>query len=150
MPSGRSRIVKLSALILLWPVTFAALYLYRPVVLDGPVLCPFRLGSGIPCPGCGLTRAFSFMAHGEFEAALQFNALAPLVALYLAAVWTYYAIEAWRGAPPEWPTWRIAGIALLVTGAFWGGRLVAFLASEEGLRTVWRENVFARLLRLFT
>src|SRR6266850_1900903 len=140
MRSGRSRVVRLSGLVLLWPVAFAALYAYRPVVLDGPIFCPVRLGTGVPCPGCGLTRAFCFMTHGEFEPALRFNALAPLVIAYLAALWIYYAVDAWRGSPPAWPTWRIAGVMLVVTAAFWAGRLVEFFLSPDALSTIWRDN----------
>lgn len=149
MRSGRSRVVRLAGLILLWPAAFAALYFYRPVVLDGPVLCPVRLGSGIPCPGCGLTRAFCFMTHGEFEPALRFNPLAPLLVAYLAALWVYYAVAAWRGSPPAWPTERIAVAMILVTAASWAGRLAVFFACDDGFRTVWRDNGAARLLRFF-
>jgi hypothetical protein len=40
---------------------------------SGPILCPFRLATGLPCPGCGLTRAWVFIAHGDFGAALRAN-----------------------------------------------------------------------------
>lgn len=32
---------------------------------DGPTLCWFRGISGLPCPGCGLTRAVIHLARGE-------------------------------------------------------------------------------------
>ena len=149
MPSGRSKTVRLAALFLIWPVAFAALYLYRPVVLDGPILCPVRLGWGVPCPGCGLTRAFSFMTHGEFGAGLRFNAMAPIIAAYLALVWTYYALFAWKGSPPRWPTWRIAGAMMMLVAAFWAGRLAEFFSGPAALETIWHDNGIARLLRLF-
>ncbi len=40
--------------------------------------CPFLQLLGIPCPGCGLTRAISLLAHGDLHAALAFHAFAPL------------------------------------------------------------------------
>ncbi|MGW5523486.1 DUF2752 domain-containing protein [Gordonia sp. NPDC003950] len=33
---------------------------------DGPILCPFRLATGLPCPGCGLTRSWVYGAHGDW------------------------------------------------------------------------------------
>src|SRR6476661_6052669 len=39
----------------------------------GPVVCPFRLMTGLPCPGCGLTRAWVFIAHGHLGDALAAN-----------------------------------------------------------------------------
>ena len=44
--------------------------------------------TGFVCPGCGLTRGFHALFHGEFLTALGFNALIPiyaLVFLYLLA-----------------------------------------------------------------
>lgn len=148
MPSGRRRrVVRLAGLVLLWPLAFAAFYLVRPVVTEGPVLCPVRLGIGLPCPGCGVTRAFSFMAHGEFGRAIQFNAIAPLATAYLGAVWLYYAIYAWRDAPPAWPTWTIAGIFMLVAGAYGIGRWVELFSGPEGLAMFLRDNAVSRLIR---
>ena len=36
-------------------------------------VCPFRSATGLPCPGCGLTRAFCAIGHAEFAAAWAFN-----------------------------------------------------------------------------
>jgi hypothetical protein len=44
-----------------------------------PTLCLWRNALGIDCPGCGLTRAFVALAHGQWRAAWQYNAAAPLL-----------------------------------------------------------------------
>jgi len=150
MPSGRSRILKTAAVAAVLPALFVASYLYRPKVEDGPVICASRLMWGVPCPGCGLTRAFCFMSHGEFEAALQFNPLAPVAALYVGAIWLYYVLFVSRGGPPAWPTDKIAASAMVVAMTFWAGRLVEFFACADGVRAMWRDNGIARLLRLFS
>ena len=46
-------------------------------------LCPMRHMLGIPCPGCGLTRATESLVVGEIAAALAFH---PLVWLILPMV----------------------------------------------------------------
>jgi hypothetical protein len=38
-----------------------------------PELCYFRRGTGLDCPGCGLTRSFISLAHGQFLQACQYN-----------------------------------------------------------------------------
>lgn len=54
---------------------------------DGPVLCPFRRLTGLPCPGCGLTRSWTYLTHGWWRESLDahlFGALLALVVLGLA------------------------------------------------------------------
>jgi hypothetical protein len=53
---------------------------------DSPVsLCVFRVLTGIPCPGCGMTRAFIYLGHGNFRNAVVHNPLSLPVALLLMA-----------------------------------------------------------------
>jgi len=51
------------------------------------VLCPFRFLTGLPCPGCGMTRAFCHLAHGHFVSALQFNPFSFFVFLAAIIAW---------------------------------------------------------------
>ncbi len=56
---------------------------------DGPVLCPFRRVTGLPCPGCGLTRSWVYLAHGwwrESWLAHPFGAALLVVVLALGVV----------------------------------------------------------------
>ena len=46
---------------------------------DGPVLCPFRALTGLPCPGCGLTRSWVQLVHGDVAASLAAHPFGPLL-----------------------------------------------------------------------
>ncbi len=44
--------------------------------------CPFHTLTGLNCPGCGLTRGFHALLHGDVLTALYFNALLPVYVLF--------------------------------------------------------------------
>ena len=58
--------------------------------------CPVKSALGIPCPGCGLTRATLSLLGGEFAAAFRLHAFAPVLLLGLAAVAVAAALPAAR------------------------------------------------------
>lgn len=79
-----------------------AAHLYAPYVASGPPLCPLRLTVGLPCPACGLTRAFCALTQADWHTALATNALClPLALLFslapLVALW-----ELASGQSGEW------------------------------------------------
>ena len=43
--------------------------------------CAFREATGIPCPGCGLSRAMAALLHGDWRTAVGLHAFAPLLAV---------------------------------------------------------------------
>jgi len=55
---------------------------------DGPVLCPWRLITGYPCPGCGGIRAMSSICTGQFEQAWLLNPIA-FLACFVVIVWAF-------------------------------------------------------------
>lgn len=49
-----------------------------------PEVCAFKRVTGLPCPGCGLTRSWVAALHGQVAASLAFHRLGWLVLLYVA------------------------------------------------------------------
>lgn len=90
---------------------------------DGPVLCPVRRATGLPCPACGLTRSWAAALHGRPGASLRSH---PLGMALLAGAVAYAVRLDERG--------RVPGVladprvrAGLASGwlAVWGARVVA-------------------------
>ena len=127
----------------------AASFLYFPYCKTGPVFCPMALLLGLPCPGCGITRALGHATHGRFLEAFTYHALWPLLLAYFTFLWIYKILEAVRGEPPKLPAYKIGGTAILVLLSFWAVRLVWFFAND-GLSIVQHDNAIARLIRLFS
>jgi len=52
-------------------------------VSEGPVICPLRALTGLPCPSCGLLRSTNAILHGHVGTAFATN---PLDAVFLLIV----------------------------------------------------------------
>src|SRR5262245_27646137 len=115
------------------PALLAACFFYYPYVFGGPPLCPMALTLGMPCPGCGITRATCLLTHGRVAEALAFHPLAPFLLLYAGFLCGYKAVESWRGRPPDLPAYKIGGVACLIVVGFWFLRLGFFFA-QGGLQ----------------
>ena len=63
-----------------------------------PPLCGFKATSGIPCPGCGLTRSWVSAAHGRFQESLAWHRMGWVLMLYAA---TQAVRHAWWLAKPD-------------------------------------------------
>ena len=72
----------------IWPVVGAGVLLIGahllPVPQNGtlagtPTICPVKILTGWPCPGCGITRSLIYCAHGDWRQAFAFHPLGPTV-----------------------------------------------------------------------
>lgn len=81
---------------------FCFSFLVPQAWLDGIPLCYFKSVTGLDCPGCGLTRAFSFLLKGHLRAAIGMNALAPVLALWLSLYALRDLFTLGLGRRPDW------------------------------------------------
>lgn len=90
----------------------ARLYDRLPVTLPD---CGFLLRTGLPCPGCGGTRAMAALSAGDPATALRYHPLAAL-AVFAAAVWLLLRLgRFWVGRPiPTLTNWNRRGISTLL------------------------------------
>jgi hypothetical protein len=102
--------------------TLAASVIWHPQDDGGFVVCPFRKATGLPCPGCGLTRSFCAVAKGHLERAFEFHALGPalfvVLLVYLVrggalVAGAESAVARFDAAVRRWRLLRIGTVALL-------------------------------------
>jgi len=60
-------------------------------------VCPIYALTGFACPGCGLTRGFHALFHGDIPTALHFNVLIPIWTLIFAGSLVSLLLYAVRG-----------------------------------------------------
>jgi hypothetical protein len=97
----------------------------RAAVHGGPVTCPVRRSTGLPCPACGLSRSWQATLHGDLGDGVRWHPLGPLALVVLAAI----ALDAAAPATDagSGPAWARAGRLALVAGwvAVWAVRVEA-------------------------
>ena len=92
---------------------------FNPTTAGFFPVCPLYKFTGIACPGCGLTRAFHALLHGDFTTALGFNALVPFFLLLFVYFLVSMVLVAWRGRGLSanfyrpWMLWAIAVLFVL-------------------------------------
>lgn len=101
-----------------------------PGALPALPLCPFRELTGLPCPGCGMTRAFCAIGHGEFGKALALNPFS--FVFYGAAL----ALLGWPLARRRFP----GALARVVQSRWFAGLPLALVLAmwAFGAWRIWR------------
>jgi hypothetical protein len=61
--------------------------------------CPFRVLTGLWCPGCGGLRCAHALVHGDLATALGANALAVVGFAACAVLWTGWTVRSVQGRP---------------------------------------------------
>lgn len=94
-----------------------------PSWVSGLPLCYLKGIFGINCPGCGLSRGFIYLFHGEFRKAIEMNAMVPVLVVWF---WIYifknlYLLR--KGSQPSWFTeegnrWISRSFLILFIGQF--------------------------------
>ena len=101
----------------------AVLHVWNPSGDPAQAVCLLRRVFHLPCPGCGMTRAFAALAKGDWSTAAALHPLAPVLAFELIAGWAARGIVL---ASRRRPSFRLdslllANLAALI--ALWLGRV---------------------------
>ena len=72
-------------------------WFYNPSKVSFFPVCPLFSLTGIACPGCGLTRGFHALFHGDVLTALDYNALIPFYILIFGYFFVSLALVAVKG-----------------------------------------------------
>ena len=82
---------------------------------SGPSVCPFKLTTGLPCPGCGLTRSAVALLHGDPSASLFYHPLGAPIVIAAVAIGLVDAWIWWRSRRPGEaalsPSWLLERLA---------------------------------------
>lgn len=89
-------------------------------------ICLMRGATGLPCPGCGITRSLAAVASGSFEAAFTAHPLGPILVAEALGFWLWIGAGLARdgfpsGRESRWLETLLLGHATALA-AIWVGR----------------------------
>lgn len=113
-------------------------YWFNHSQASSPLFCPILKFTGIPCPGCGMTRSFLALAQGDLEGAIAFHLFGPLVFAACAGLALHIAIELYTQQEIRYPgldRWlrakRVPLLTFLVVILYHGARLWTLAQSGD-------------------
>lgn len=124
-------------------LTLCAISLLCMQALFGAV-CPLRLLTGFPCPGCGLTRAGILFLQGRFAESLQMN-LFFILGLFFGTIGIFIK-KVLKKNSIFINTYVIIVLALFIL--YYIYRMYRYFPETEPL-TYWRGSLLAKLLQIF-
>lgn len=118
--------------------------------------CPLASVLGVPCPGCGLTRATLALAHGDLQHALELHplvlVLAPLFIWAMASAAFGYVRGPRPGRPVRlWlasrPVTALGSLLMLATLGVWGARFLGYFGGPVPVETLsdWSRAHFTQV-----
>lgn len=87
--SLKTRLIKL----FLFSIPLSGAYFYSYTNYNSPFQCPILAFTGIPCPGCGLTRSFLALTQGNLSSSFSYHLLGPILFLLLMFVTIHLLLE---------------------------------------------------------
>ena len=112
------------------------------------IICSFRGFFGVPCPGCGMTRAFCAISHGHPIDALGFHWLSPLiygmfVILGISHLLFLLLDVDWLAAIDRVMR-RITLPIFVVVFTYWIVKVIHFFGWDSGLQQMVRDSYVLR------
>ena len=118
--SSIERVLAATGIITIGAGAFVVSY-FNPTTAGFFPVCPLYQLTGIACPGCGLTRGFHALFHGDVLTALHYNALLPVFSFVIGFIFVSLFLIAARGRGLSWkiiPPSAMYGLLILAASFF--------------------------------
>jgi hypothetical protein len=92
--------------------------------------CPWKLLTGLDCPGCGSLRAVNDLTHGDVVAAASSNLLFVVAVPIVVVLWLFWVRRSWTGAAPR-------RLSTRTTKVLWTSTLVVAVVFTVLRNTPW-------------
>lgn len=107
--------------------------------------CPAVLITGLPCPGCGMTRAFVHLLHLDFAGAWRMH---PFVYFFVIFVIWFVFRRYILGIPDTEKAWKVAAVLGIFMILFYAWRMIRYFPGEPPM-SYYYGNVLLKIRNIF-
>lgn len=96
--------------------------------------CPFKMLTGLPCPGCGMIKSMVSLYRGDLAASFRYHLFGPLLILFFTAALFVMTAELIRGRnySIKWLyNMKLAYGAAVLMGSYHLIRVILFITSHS-------------------
>ncbi len=106
--------------------------------------CPFKMLTGLPCPGCGMVKSMVSLYRGEWIESLEFHLFGPVLVLFFFCALVVMVAGLIRGKDFSF-RWlnnpRVAWPVAIILGVWHLTRLVSFILAHD-LPQILKESIW--------
>ncbi len=107
--------------------------------------CPFKMVTGFPCPGCGITKSIVFFYEGNIYKSLYYHLFGPIVVLVCVFLLIKFILEFFKGTDFFTISYQnkknMAYIIAAILVVYHFLRLVYFI-SNKGYNDILKESIW--------
>ncbi|MFA7089304.1 MAG: DUF2752 domain-containing protein [Bacteroidales bacterium] len=106
--------------------------------------CPFKMLTGLPCPGCGMVKSMVSLYKGNLVESFRFHLFGPLLVLFFTSALFVMTVELIRGHnfKIRWLyNMKLAYGAAVLMGSYHLVRIILFV-SEHSFREILHESIW--------
>jgi hypothetical protein len=106
--------------------------------------CPFKLATGMPCPGCGITKSLVFFYLGQWEKSISYHLFGPLVVAVCVVLTVLLLLEiTWRrDLLSSFLFRKNAGVVLGAGLAIYHASRLVYFLSTHSLSDILKESMW--------
>ncbi len=127
---------------LLFPL-YIYLFSFENIELEQS-FCPIKMSTGLPCPGCGITKSIVFMYDGNFTKSFYYHLFGPFAFAFLVGIIILFSIEIFTKksfSKSIFFNLKIAYFLAITLSIYHITRLIYFL-SENNFSQILKESIW--------
>ena len=107
-------------------------------------LCPFKMLTGYPCPGCGITKSLVYFYQGDLYKSLYYHVLGPFVILFCLVtivVLTLELVTKQEYFDKYFYNKKLAYVLGFLLASYHFVRIIYFI-NNNSIDDIWRQSIW--------